>query len=277
MFKKICFLILILFVLTPLLVNAGTLSVKGKNGYNLSIVILDPSNNDSIGTLTGDIGSSGQVNIDFSASKNLVHLITIARLNGKIAKKLESINVNTLSASPIIIDLTDPPPAPPLTPPPAPTPPPEPAPAPVPEPTPASETTPDKKPFFSSLTGFAITEAGTLNPNFKKILIYSGIGLGSLIILAIIIFGIFFFLKRRKKNDFKDFKDFKVIKYHPVEQEQKEPDTEEIKEAEKRLKIAQEEIEQINKILDKRKAIKDAERKLNEDRKALERIKRSSR
>ena len=273
MFKKICFLILILFILTPLLVNAGTLTVKGKNGYNLSIVLLDPSNNDSIGTLTGDIGSSGQVNIDFSAGKNLVHIITIARVNGKIAKKNESLNVNTQSASPIIIDLTDPlPPAPP-----APTPPPAPAPTPTPAPetTQTQQTPQDKKPFFSSLTGFAITEEGSLTPSVKKILIYSGIGLGSLIILAIIIFGIFFFLKKRKKNDLRE--DFKVIKYHPFEQKQNEPDTEEIKEAERRLKIAQEEIEQINRILDKRKAIKDAERRLNEDRKALERIKRSSR
>lgn len=272
MHKKTIFSFLIILLLIPVLVNAGTFTVKGKIGYNLTINLLNPLNNESITMLTGDIGSSGQANLDFSVSNTKVNVITIARVNGKIAKKNEAYNINAQSASPIIIDLRDPP-----------APNPTPAPVPIvqnttppalsqPELTSAQEPVPETKENKTSfLTGMATSfESINISPAAKMIVIYTIIGI---IVLAIIIFIIMFLIKKKRKSN--PHKDFKITKFSSLTKESEH--IEDIEEAEKRLKVAREEINRINEILNKRRAIKEAEKKLEEERRALERLKKDIR
>lgn len=274
MHKKTIFSILLILFLIPTLISATTLSVKGKSGCNLTVNILNPANNESITVLTGDIGSTGQVNLDFSAGNAKVNIIIIARVNGKIIKKKEVYNANAQSPSPIIIDLIDIPPAPKPTPPPIPTPtPPAPAPtpppAPTPAPTPAPETKENKTSIFP-LTGMAISlESIKLSPTAKKIVIYSIIGIFVVIVLVVAI--ILFILRIKKRKNKSSSKDFKITKLSNLKDPESEDD---IEEAEKRLKVARDEISRINEILNKRRAIKEAEKRLEEERRALERLKK---
>ncbi|MBS3075654.1 hypothetical protein J4429_04310 [Candidatus Pacearchaeota archaeon] len=277
MHKKILFLTLIILVLIPALTSATILTIKGKSGYNLTINVLNPLNNESAipSVITADIGSSGQVNVEFSVSNAKASIITIARVNGKIAKKKELYNVNTQTTVPIIVDLTDPPPAP------------EPVPAPIPAPAvqnitppPASESAPIQAPVqetaenkTSFLTAMAISfDSINLSPTIKKIILYTIIGLAVIVLVVIII--IFLIKRKRKFKSNEDLKGFKVTKLSSLT---KESEPEDIEEAEKRLKIAKDEINRINEILNKRRAIKEAEKKLEEERQALEKLKKGYR
>ncbi|MDD5193445.1 MAG: hypothetical protein PHF67_02560 [Candidatus Nanoarchaeia archaeon] len=279
--KKILFLTLILLLLIPVFTNATTLTIKGKPGYNLTINVLNPQNNESsvYSYLTADIGSSGQTNVEFTSGTAKVNIGIIVRVNGKIVKEKELYNVIVQTASPIVIDLLDTPlptpkPSPSPTPTPTPTPSqnlsltPTPTPAVSPSPTPSPEDNTNKTGF---LTGFSIGSLTNLSPTAKKVIIYSLIGLGVIIVVVVIII---FLIKRKGKRKLKTNGDFKVTKLSHLT---KESEPEDIEEAEKRLKVAKEEIDRINEILNKRRAIKEAEHKLDEERRALERLKKGFR
>jgi hypothetical protein len=272
--QKAYLIILFVLFLTPVILATNQeINIKTLKDHSISVIALKSGSvfeRIEGFSYSGKKTGNGNITIksSFTESKIDIRVILMRDGNSIINERFDEVKIgepiiiNLIPGSVSIINKKEEP-VPPPAPPPAPEPTPPPAPLEI-----STQNNQEQINHTSFLTGFAITN-GTISPNVKKIMIYLVIAVVSLVIIAIIVYGTFFFFKRRKRK--KD--EFSISKYINIKVKE-QPDNDEIKEAEKRLKIAQEEIEKINSLLDKRKAIKDAERKLDEDRRALDRLKR---
>lgn len=248
-----------------------SIDVKGKLNYVVTINVVDVSSKDTIAFFPDNvINNSAGLQFNFTTTQNIVDVIAIARVDGKIAKTKELNSVYT--QTPILIDLDYEPPklivknVTPATPPPAPV-----VNTTVPEPVKTPEITKDssKFSFNFSITGFSVIKNTISKINSKinwKTVLYSLIGV---IVLISAIFGALLFIKKRGNN----WSLAPASKILITQNSEKLSYAEErrLRDAENKIKEAQSEIERLK---NRERTIKEAERKLEQDRYELERLKR---
>jgi len=272
-----------ILTITPFLGAVLTsIDVKGKLNYVVTINVIDVSSKDTIAFFPDNvINNSAGLQFNFTTNQNIVDVIAIARVNGKIVKTKELNSVYT--QTPILVDLDYEPPKPkPVVKNVTPTAPP---PAPVVNTTNALDSqtvkTPEttknsSKSFFNfSITGFSVIKNTISKINSKinwKTILYSLIGV---IVLISAIFGTLLFIKKRGNHwsiaPASNIVPASKILINPNSEKLSYAEERRLRDAENKIKEAQSEIERLK---NRERNIKEAERKLEQDRYELERLKR---
>jgi hypothetical protein len=304
MIKKIGVSILIVFLALPLVLGLKldlTIKSYDNDGIDLRIQNNIDGTTFSDGNFLGKkVDSEGKVYINYTSTHTLLKLSIIARASGSgLAREFNGVpliffkNVRTSNkGETVFIDLTQASPSVEYRQPPEPEPEPTVENETSPEPEPEPETTPEPPPETPAETSPEPTNGGGGFPT--KLLVY-----GIIILAVIIVFPIVLLMIMKKINSNKSPKKIKVTKLSssqqgllkkepskpsdkpqttaparsqaPVSQPSKVPDDEEdrlIRDAEERIRLAQEEI---NKLKNKRR-IREAEKKLAADQAELARL-----
>ncbi|MDP2925905.1 MAG: hypothetical protein Q8N99_06040 [Nanoarchaeota archaeon] len=279
MIKRIVLTLLIISLIIPSIFAWTTsINVISKNGYDITVNVINVNSGDLVTTFNEVVGTSGQVNFTLVSENAKVDLIVIGRTNGKITSKKEFKGYST--ASPIIINMNSAPPKPVTTPPknttntstpPVTTPPVTTPPATTPPQTNTSSNVNMNK--SSNISGNTISGEGmSVSLSWRVIIIV----FVSIIVIAIVLFLIIFFLKRRKYKSFDSSPGYKIkslkdhslkVNYNPRVLE----DEKTLRQAEEKIRLAQEEINRIKYRKDK---VRELEKRMAQDKYELEKLKR---
>lgn len=271
--------ILILLIVPSIFAASQEINIRSIKNHSISIIVL--ASGETYNRLEGFIKNTGNGNLTFTGSYSVneidiiatlfrkdgsrltekftnlkvgepvtinlipgdVKLITASELAAIAAESTATLNISTLPINETLTPVQTNTPS---------------------QPIPAETTSnPETKKSSSFFTGFAVQN---ISSSLKPAMVYFIIAI-IVIVLILVLLWIFLRIHKRKSNQ-----NFKVVKYSemmPSYESKESSESSELSVAEEKIKSAQEELE---KIKNRQKSIFEAERKVQEDRKELNRL-----